>query len=249
MTYLKIFKLVLLKLLIVASFCLSSCESEADRISRISLEAELFKQELAQEEASRIQKLVDIEGAEKRVQEEKAKAEKLAAETKKREEKAKAEKLAAEEKEKRDKERYEKYIKNQLPNGYQPFASCFGANKSCSEYGCSTIEVITPSSSDVIVTVKKNSKVYRHVYIRKGSSSQVDMPNGMYQVFFSYGKGWDPEKTTPIKNCSKKGWFVEDKGVSKDDFQNYNNTIITFTLQLVENGNFSTTPSTVGEAF
>ena len=64
MTYLKIFKLVLLKLLIVASFCLSSCESEADRISRISIEAELFKQELAQEEASRIQKLVDIEEAE-----------------------------------------------------------------------------------------------------------------------------------------------------------------------------------------
>lgn len=202
MTYLKILRLVLLNLLVISTVCLSSCESEADRISRISQEAELIKQELAQEA-----------------------------------------------KERREKERYEKYINNQLLNGSQPFTSCFGANKSCSEYGCSTIKVITPSSSDVIVTVKKNSKVYRHVYIRKGSSSQVDMPNGMYQVFFSYGKGWDPDKTSPIKNCSKKGWFVEDKGVSKDDFQNYNNTIITFTLQLVENGNFSTRPSTVGEAF
>ena len=249
MTYLNIIKLLQLKLLVVATICLFSCESDADRISRISMETELFKQELAQEEASRIQKLVDIEEAEKRVQEEKAKAEKLAEETKKKEEKAKADKLAAEEKKKREKERYDKYIENQLPNGYQPFASCFGPNNSCTAYGCSSIKVITPSSSDVIVTVKKSSKVYRHVYIRKGSSSEVEMPNGMYQVFFSHGKGWDPEKTSPIKNCYKKGWFVEDKGVSKDGLQSYYNTAITFTLQLTSNGNFSAIPSNSNEAF
>jgi len=49
----------------MATFCLSSCESEADRISRISLEAELFKEQLAQEEDNRIQKQIKLEEAEK----------------------------------------------------------------------------------------------------------------------------------------------------------------------------------------
>ena len=109
--------------------------------------------------------------------------------------------------------------------------------------------MITPSSSDVLVTLKKNSKVYRHVYIQKGKRGKVDVPNGSYQVFFSYGSGWDPDKKSPIKNCSKRGWFVKDNGVSKDETKYYESTEVTITLQLTEYGNFEALPSNIDEAF
>ena len=238
MTSPHLLKLVFFNCIIILTFGLSSCESDAERKSRLSLEAELFKIELAQEEEIRIQKEIKLEEAQK-----------LAAKKKAEAEQAKADKLAAEKRAKEEKERYEKYINNQLNNGSQPFAACFGRNVSCSDYICSSINVITPSSSDVLVTLKKNSKVYRHVYIQKGKSGKVDVPNGSYQVFFSYGSGWDPDKKSPIKNCSKRGWFVKDNGVSKDETKYYESTEVTITLQLTEYGNFEALPSNIDEAF
>jgi hypothetical protein len=238
MTSPHLLKLVFFNCIIILTFGLSSCESDAERKSRLSLEAELFKIELAQEEEIRIQKEIKLEEAQK-----------LAAKKKAEAEQAKADKLAAEKRAKEEKERYEKYINNQLNNGSQPFAACFGRNVSCSDYICSSINVITPSSSDVLVTLKKNSKVYRHVYIQKGKRGKVDVPNGSYQVFFSYGSGWDPDKKSPIKNCSKRGWFVKDNGVSKDETKYYESTEVTITLQLTEYGNFEALPSNIDEAF
>ena len=238
MTPSNLLKLVFFNFIIILTLGLSSCESDAERIARLSQEAELFKLKLAQEEETRIQKEIELEEAQKLAAEKKAKAEQ-----------AKADKLAAEKRAREEKERYEKYINNQLNNGSQPFTSCFGQNVSCSDYICSSINVITPSSSDVLVTLKKNSKVYRHVYIQKGKRGKVDVPNGSYQVFFSYGNGWDPDKKSPIKNCSKRGWFVKENGVSKDEMKYYNSTEVTFTLQLTEYGNFEAMPSNIDEAF
>lgn len=249
MTYPHLLKLVFFNCIIILTFGLSSCESDAERTSRLSLEAELFKIELAQEEEIRIQKEIKLEEAQKLDAKKREEADRLAAEKRAEAEQAKADKLAAEKRAKEEKERYEKYINNQLNNGSQPFAACFGRNVSCSDYICSSINVITPSSSDVLVTLKKNSKVYRHVYIQKGKSGKVDVPNGSYQVFFSYGSGWDPDKKSPIKNCSKRGWFVKDNGVSKDETKYYNSTEVTITLQLTEYGNFEALPSNIDEAF
>ena len=51
---------------------LSSCESDAERIARLSQEAELFKLKLAQEEETRIQKEIELEEAQKLAAEKKA---------------------------------------------------------------------------------------------------------------------------------------------------------------------------------
>ena len=59
----------------------------------------------------------------------------------------------------------DKYISNSLSTGATPYAYCFGSNNSCIESGCSQIKVKTPHNSDVLVTIKKNDKVFRHAYI------------------------------------------------------------------------------------
>jgi hypothetical protein len=139
-----------------------------------------------------------------------------------------------------------------LANGATPYANLYGVNKSCSGYGCSKIKVQTPSSSDVLVTIKKNDKtgkVVKHAFIRAGSSYTFEMPNGTYQPFFIYGKGWNPNKvmkTTP--QGILKGGFIETKSVGTDYPQVLYDIILEYELILQQNGNFSTRPSNTNEA-
>jgi endonuclease YncB( thermonuclease family) len=143
----------------------------------------------------------------------------------------------------------EKYIDNSLSTGSTPYSSLFGGNPACSEYGCSEIKVITPSNSDVLVTVKKNNRIFRHAYIKAGNSYTLQMPNGTYQAFFYYGKGWNPEKVmkqTPGGDI--KGGFVAYEHFGKDEPQTLKNQSLTYELILQTNGNFSTKPSNADEA-
>ena len=145
---------------------------------------------------------------------------------------------------------YNKYGNNSLRTGATPYSYCFGRNNSCSNYWCSQIKVRTPSNSDVLVTIKKNSKVYRHAYIRASSSYTFEFPNGTYQTFFYYGKGWYPEKFMKETSCGTlKGGFLTDEHFDKDDPQRLNNSILEYELILQQNGNFSTRPSSKNEAF
>lgn len=154
------------------------------------------------------------------------------------------------EKERKEKAIYEKYINNSLQTGATPYAYCFGKNYSCSEYGCSQIEVKTPYNSDVLVTIKKNGQVYRHAYINSGSTYTFEFKNGTYQVFFYYGKGWNPNKFMKTTECGDlKGGFIDDEVFGKDSPQVLNNSILTYELILQESGNFSTKPSNLDEAF
>jgi len=214
----------------------SSCESEAERSKR-----------LAKEEQQR------IELKEKAEEEEKERLfiieqERIEQERRDEIERVRQEKLAKEEQKR--KAIFNKYINNSLTNGATPYSYCFGRNKSCSDYGCSQIKVKTPFNSDVLVTIKKNDEVYRHAYIKAGSRYTFEFPNGTYQAFFYYGKGWNPNKVMKQLSCGTlKGGFITDELISKDNSQSLNNNILEYELVLQQNGNFSTKPSNIDEAF
>ena len=144
---------------------------------------------------------------------------------------------------------YDKYINNSLYNGATPYSYCFGNNGYCSNNGCSQIKVFTPKNSDVLVTIKKNDQVYRHAYIRAGCSYTFQFPNGTYQAFFYYGKGWNPEKIMKeTKSYIVKGGFIENEDFGKDNPQTLYNNVLIYELILQQNGNFSTKPSNKEDA-
>lgn len=139
----------------------------------------------------------------------------------------------------------EEYLYNSLSTGATPYAKYYGKNKTCNKYGCSQIKVRT-SNSDVLVTIKKLDKVVRHAYIQAGDSYTFSFPNGEYQAFFYYGKGWNPEKE--MKGGEMKGGFVSNEDFQKDSPQNLHNNILEYELILQQNGNFSTQSSDSEEA-
>ncbi|MEG0760380.1 hypothetical protein [Chryseobacterium sp.] len=145
----------------------------------------------------------------------------------------------------KEKETEELYGSNSLETGSTPYSKYYGENSECDEYGCSQINVTT-SNSDVLVTLKKNDKVVRHAYIRAGEQYSFSFPNGTYQIFFYYGKGWNPEKI--MKGGEIKGGFLHDEEVGKDDPKALFNNILEYELILQHNGNFSTQPSNLDEA-
>lgn len=143
-----------------------------------------------------------------------------------------------------------KYGNNRLENGATPYSVCFGVNPRCPASACSEITVKTPNDSDVLVSIKKNESVVRHAYIRSGKSFTFEMPNGTYQVFFYYGRGWNPDKIMKSSGeCEVKGGFVTDEYFGKDDPQLLENSILEYELILQKDGNFTTRPSDAGEAF
>lgn len=202
----------------------TSCESEQERTAR-----------LQREEQQR------VELAAKKESEERDLALRL--------EQEKVERELQLEKERKEKEIYDKYIGNSLKTGSTPYAYCYGANKSCSEWGCSQIEVKTPYNSDVLVTIKKNDGVFRHAFIKASSSYTFEVPNGTYQPFFYYGKGWNPEKFMKTALCGDlKGGFIANEDFGKDFPQVLDNSVLSYELILQQSGNFSTKPSNQAEA-
>lgn len=215
---------------------LSSCESDSERKQR---------------EVKKEQARIELEAQRKQYAEEIAfQNEKERLELEKHKEAERIEVQARLERERQEKAIYEKYINNELRNGSTPYAYCFGGNKFCSDYGCSKIKVRTPSNSDVVVTIKKNGEVYRHAYINAGSQYTFEFPNGTYQPFFYYGKGWNPNKAMKVTDCGTlKGGFIAEEHFGKDSPQSLSNNILEYELILQQNGNFSTRPSNSDEAF
>jgi hypothetical protein len=150
---------------------------------------------------------------------------------------------------KKEKAIYDKYINNSLSTGSAPYSYCFGRNSSCSDWGCSQIKVRTPYNSDVLVTIKKGEKVVRHAFIKGGSSYTFELPNGTYQPFFYYGKGWNPEKVMKQTDCGTlSGGFITNEDFGKDSPQTLSNNVLEYELILQQSGNFSTKPSNADEA-
>ena len=214
----------------------SSCESKAEKEQREAKELQQRIQIKARKEKE--DKEVAFQKEQKRIEREKEETAKRI----KREAKLK--------KEREEKAIYDRYIDNSLRTGATPYAYCFGSYNSCSDYGCSQIKVTTPANSDVLVTIKKNGKVYRHAYINANSSYTFEFPNGSYQTYFYYGKGWNRNKVMKKTDCGTlKGGFITNEHFGKDNLQTLNNNILEYQLILQQNGNFSTKPSNSEEAF
>ncbi|SFN07781.1 hypothetical protein SAMN05421738_106110 [Algoriella xinjiangensis] len=210
---------------------LTSCESEQVRKSRDAIEEkERIEYDQKQQEE---QKSETIRVEQGRIQQEKqAEAERVVRE-------------AQIEKDRKQQEIYDRYISNSLQTGSTPYSKYYGRNSSCNDYGCSQIKVRT-SNSDVLVTIKKNDKVVRHAFIQAGDSYTFSFPNGIYQAFFYYGKGWSPIKE--MKNGEMQGGFISSEEFGKDEPQSLYNNILAYELIMQDNGNFSTQPSDPEEA-
>ena len=146
------------------------------------------------------------------------------------------------------------YKTNSLSTGAQPYSYCYGRNPYCSipnGYAeCSFINVQASSSSDVVVVIKKNNKVFSHAYIKAGGSYKFKIGNGSFQTFFYYGKGWNPNKYIKKSECGEIiGGFVTNESLDKSDKISLFHSSMSYTLYNVENGNFSPKPSNKNEAF
>lgn len=140
------------------------------------------------------------------------------------------------------------YESNSLRTGSTPYKYCYGPNASSSNFR-SNIK-IKNGNSDVIVTVKTNNRVYRHIYIKSFGSFTFDVSNGSYDVYFYYGKGWNPNKFLKFTSCGAlTGGFVSNISISKDMGLYLNNQIMTYTLTSVSYGNFRPKDSSINEAF
>ena len=141
------------------------------------------------------------------------------------------------------------YLDNSLSTGETPYSQYYGNNYKCPYDQCSGINVTAPQGSDIVVIIKRGSqkgKVVAHGYIRSGASYQFDLPDGTYQTFFYYGRGWSPNK---VMKDGIKGGFLQDEIFSKDNPQKIFRGVLSYILQLQRNGNFQTKESNAAEAF
>lgn len=141
------------------------------------------------------------------------------------------------------------YANYSLPHGSLPYQRYYGGNSSCYSYGCSAISVRAANNSDVVVIIKAqnaNGRVVGHAYLRAGNSYTFELPNGTYQTFFYYGKGWYPEKNM---KGGVKGGFLSDEVYSKDNPQTLYDQELTYSLVLQQHGNFHTKSSSSSEVF
>lgn len=141
------------------------------------------------------------------------------------------------------------YLNNSLSTGATPYKDAYGNNYKCPYNQCSGIRVTAPNESDIVVIIKKNNtdgKVVAHGYIKSGCTYQFDIPDGTYQTFFYYGKGWNPNK---VMKGGVKGGFVKDEIFSKDNPQEIYSGVLSYVLQLQRDGNFQTKGSNKSECF
>lgn len=135
------------------------------------------------------------------------------------------------------------YIDNRLSTGTVPYGNEYDFVGDDSQ-----IHVTTSSGSDrdVVVIVKCNGVMVRNAYIKAGGSYTFNVPNSTYQVFFYYGKGWDPTKKM---GAYKTGGFVENESFQKDSPVELEDQELSYSLILRRDGNFSTKPSNKSEIF
>lgn len=140
------------------------------------------------------------------------------------------------------KEEENPYLDNSLQTGDMPYG-----NGSLSG-SASTICVSTSSTSecDVVVIVKHKGRMVRNAYIAAGESHTFSVPNGIYQVFFYGGKGWNPNKSM---KGGYTGGFVAKESFSKDSEVSLNYQDLEYELIPQQNGNFSTQQSDESEVF
>lgn len=158
------------------------------------------------------------------------------------------EKRIAEEEKRREQAIWNEYSENSLSRGAKPWSNCFGRSNTC-DGRCSEIKINSPSNIDVVVLLKQGNVTKRHAYIPAGRSYTFNIPNGRWQPFFYYGKGWYPDKEMESSSCTSiKGGFLEYEDWDKDSPDYLEDVVITYTLTAVVDGNFQTQSSSQSEA-
>lgn len=144
----------------------------------------------------------------------------------------------------------EKYKNNYLSNGSQPYKGTYRANHEYDQ-NSSFIKVTAPWGADVVVLARRSSgTVEGHIYVRRGQQAQFYLPEGIYNIFFYYGTGWNPHKKITGKHWSVVGGFVLSESVGKDENVYFPaGEGYTYVLQQRINGNFHTEASSVEEMF
>lgn len=98
--------------------------------------------------------------------------------------------------------------------------------------------------------IKENDLVVRNAYIGPGRAFEFNLPNGTYQTFFYFGNSWDYQKYMKETSCgSLYGGFKDGEQFAKDSPRYLKNDVLTYELELQNNGNFWTTPSNINEIF
>ncbi len=140
----------------------------------------------------------------------------------------------------------EHYKDFSLAHGSMPYAYCYGNANS----GASKVTV-NAGNSDVLVMIKNQSTVVRHVYVGANRTFSLNVPNGHYYVHFYYGTGWNPKKKMKNASCGPiVGGFIYYESLDKDPERlSLFNKGMTYTLKTLVGGNFSTVPSSISEAF
>lgn len=133
------------------------------------------------------------------------------------------------------------WVHNQLPTGSKPYSPFYGTATD----GDNTLRFNTRRGSDYVVIVRKGNGAYvNHVYIRGGETAEIYVPDGLFDVYFYSGTGWNPEK----ENGNVIGGFVCGEGVTKDKNLYLNGESIVYTLYAVQNGNLRLANSNKKEA-
>ena len=132
------------------------------------------------------------------------------------------------------------YYNNFLRTGSTPYS-----NVGLRSSDDSQISVSTSSASNCDI-IKSGGEIARNAYIRAGGSYTFNVPNGVYQVFFYAGKGWNPNKVMPN---GLEGGFVANESYSKDSPVSLDYQGLTYELIPQPNGNFSTQQSNANEVF
>lgn len=136
-------------------------------------------------------------------------------------------------------------------HGMVPYANCYGRNASCSDWGCSEVVVNANDYDPVLVIIKRNGTIIKNAIVAPSRSYKFEMKNGNYQVFFYYGDNWDSNKYmgTSSSGCVMRGGWAKNEVFTKDDSMYLSNEIITYTLERIVHGNFSTKGSSKSEIF
>jgi hypothetical protein len=141
------------------------------------------------------------------------------------------------------------WSENSLSNGSMPYAYCYGASNTCFDIDCSKIKILN-GGTDVVVIIKTiNDNVIRHAFVKAGYTFTFNLPNGMYNVYFYSGTGWDPYKILAQRQCTIRGGFVKSESTGKDTDVSLYNQALSYQLKQVVNGNFSMESSSKAEVF
>jgi len=137
----------------------------------------------------------------------------------------------------------EKYKNNSLKTGSKPYASSFGKART----GGNSFYFRTTEGKDYVIIVRRSrdNRYVNHTYIKGGESSRIYVPDGIYNVYFYSGKGWNPHK----EMGGRKGGFVDDESLQKDGSVDVFSTAVEYTLYPVYMGNLRLANASEKEAF